>query len=184
MTGTFMDLGVVTAPSGLLALAMASWLDYWPELGQPLSHRAAAAAATGDGHIHEWLCEAIAVPAADDQPLAVQASTTRSPFDGRPAIATLQVGLGLPWPSAAAGAAPVSIGDLPVDLCGMLIGDARGLDGFTAVNSASTGGLADVTYWGRHRDAAHAQFGGATISRHGAGTRRGWLTLSRAPAPT
>ncbi|MFJ3722732.1 hypothetical protein ACIPYQ_09175 [Streptomyces sp. NPDC090045] len=61
MAETHIDLGVVTAPSGVLVLGMASWIDYWPQLGRPLSERASAAASVGGGHVHDWLCELVAV---------------------------------------------------------------------------------------------------------------------------
>ncbi len=62
------DLGVVTAPSGVLVLGMASWIDYWPHLGRPLSERASATASIGGGHIHDWMCEMTAVRAASNRP--------------------------------------------------------------------------------------------------------------------
>ncbi|MFF8264219.1 hypothetical protein [Streptomyces virginiae] len=55
MAETDIDLGVVTAPSGVLVLGMASWIDYWPQLGRPLSERASAAASVGGGHVHDRL---------------------------------------------------------------------------------------------------------------------------------
>ncbi|MEV0690758.1 hypothetical protein [Streptomyces sp. NPDC050388] len=81
MSETFVDLGSVNAPSGALVLGMAGWIDHWRELGQSLSERAKAASSSGGGHLREWLCEAVAVPAADDRPLRVRASTSPSPFD-------------------------------------------------------------------------------------------------------
>ncbi|WP_063649533.1 hypothetical protein [Streptomyces sp. CC0208] len=166
MTETGVDLGTVNAPSGMLVLGMAGWIDYWPQVGGPLSERARAAIAGGGGHLHgpedtepsAWMCEAIAVAAAADQPLQVRARTSASPFDGAPTIAVLEVELGLPWPNPD-GREPVQLGDLPVDRCGMVLGDARALDGFTGLGQ-STDGLADVTYWGKYADTVHAQFGG------------------------
>lgn len=55
----------------------------------------------GGGHLREWLCEAVAVAAADDRPLSVRTSTSPSPFDEEPTIATLEISLGLPWPETA-----------------------------------------------------------------------------------
>ncbi|MBC9718566.1 hypothetical protein H9Y04_39175 [Streptomyces sp. TRM66268-LWL] len=46
-------LGTVTAPSGVLVLGMASWIDHWPQLGAGLSARAIPAAATGGAHIRD-----------------------------------------------------------------------------------------------------------------------------------
>ncbi|MEU4091283.1 hypothetical protein [Streptomyces sp. NPDC026673] len=170
------DLGVVTAPSGVLVLGMASWIDYWPRLGGSLSRRAAAAASSGGGHVHEWLCEMVAVPAAVDVPLTVRAGTAASPFDGGPTIATLEIDLGLPWSSAAEGDGPKAIGDLPVDPCGMVLGDAIALDSWTGDGRPSDDGLADVTYWGGYADAAQREFGGEFIPRHNSRVR-GWLDL-------
>ncbi|WP_327064055.1 hypothetical protein OG196_04380 [Kitasatospora purpeofusca] len=115
MPETFVYLGSVNVPSGVLVLGMAGWIDCWRELGQPLSERVRAAASSGGGHLHEWLCEAIVVPAAADRPLEVRASTSPSPFDGQPTIATLEVGLGVPWPGTADRSVPLRLGDLPVD---------------------------------------------------------------------
>ncbi|MFE1292215.1 hypothetical protein [Streptomyces sp. NPDC058751] len=53
MSETFVDLGVVTAPSGVLVLGMAGWIDHWSKTGDPLSVRALAAAEHGGGHLHE-----------------------------------------------------------------------------------------------------------------------------------
>ncbi|MFD3655103.1 hypothetical protein [Streptomyces sp. NPDC058620] len=187
MTDTDVDLGAVTAPSGTLVLGMAAWIDYWPQVGPPLSERAAEAAATGGGHLYgpgdageptAWMCEAIAVPAAADRPLAVRARTSESPFDGEATIALLEVGLGLPWP----GGASVRLGDLPVDRCGMVLGDARALDGFVGLDGDSTDGLADVTYWGRYEEDVHALFGGERIPQHAGQGPRGWLDLPLAEA--
>lgn len=190
MTETDVDLGTVTAPSGTLVLGMAGWIDYWPQVGRPLSERARTAIATGGGHLHDpedsepsaWMCEAIAVAAAADRPLQVRAQTSASPFDGEPTIAVLEVGLGLSWPGPDDGE-PVQLGDLPVDRCGMVLGDAQALDDFTGLDGQSTDGLADVTYWGRYEDTVHAQFGGDRIPQHPSGHGpRGWLDLPLAEA--
>lgn len=175
MAETDIEMGVVTAPSGVLVLGMASWIDYWPQLGRPLSERARAAASTGSGHVHDWMCEMAAVRAAGDRPLTVRASTAASPFDGGPAIAVLEIDLGLPW-AGAPGDEPIILGDLPVDRCGMVLGDALALDSWTGDGHPSTDGLADVAYWGGDAEAAHLQFGGDLILRHG-GHVRGWLDL-------
>lgn len=177
-----MDMGTVNAPSGVLVLGMAGWIDHWPELGQSLSERARVAALSGGGHLHEWLCEAVAVPAADDRPLRVRASTSPSPFDGEPTIATLEIGLGLPWPETAARSVPVRLGDLPVDRCGMAIGDAVGLDAWTGMGDEPADGLADVFYWGLYEDDAYAQFGGERTTQYGVDGPHGWLDLPLAEA--
>ncbi len=59
----------------------------------------------------------------------------------------------------------------------MVIGDAAGLDAWTGSAGESADGLADVTYWGRYADDAHAQFGGERIAQHGADAPHGWLDL-------
>ncbi|MGW1531578.1 hypothetical protein [Streptomyces aureus] len=187
MSEIFVDLGTVDAPSGVLVLGMAGWIDEWRHLGRPLSERARTAAATGGGHLHEWLCEAVAVPAADDRPLTVRASTSPSPFDGEPTIATLEIGLGLQWPvtvdpSAAERSLPVRLGDLPVDRCGMVVGDAAVLDAWRGMADEASDGLADVFYWGRYADDAHARFGGERIARYEGDGPRGWLDLPVAEA--
>lgn len=182
MSETFVDLGNVNAPSGVLVLGMAGWIDQWRELGRPLSERARTAAAAGGGHLREWLCEAVAVPAADDRPLTVRASTSPSPFDKEPTIAILEISLGLPWPETADRTAPVRLGDLPVDRCGMVVGDAAGLDEWTGRDGDPADGLADVFYWGLYADDAHAQFGGEQIAQYGVDGPHGWLDLPVAEA--
>ncbi|MFD0374611.1 hypothetical protein [Streptomyces sp. NPDC127112] len=182
MSEFFVDLGKVTAPSGALVLGMAGWIDHWRELGQPLSERARAAAAKGGGHLREGLCEAVAVPAAADRVLMVRASTSPSPFDREPAIATLEIGLGLPWPETEDRVVPVWLGDLPVDRCGMVVGDAVGLDVWRGWDDEPADGLADVFYWGLYADNAHAQFGGERIVQHGVDGPHGWLDLTVAEA--
>jgi hypothetical protein len=182
MPEMFVDLGSVNAPSGVLVLGMAGWIDQWPALGRPLSERAREAASSGGGHLREWLCEAVAVPAAADRALRVRASTSPSPFDEEPTVATLEIALGFPWPETADLPAPVRLGDLPVDRCGMVIGDAVGLDAWTGLEGEPADGLADVTYWGRYEDDAHAQFGGERIAQHGVDGPYGWLDLPLAEA--
>ncbi|MGW6420272.1 hypothetical protein [Streptomyces sp. NPDC055055] len=164
-------LGSVTAPSGVLALGMAGAVDCWADSGRPLSARGLDAARAGGGHLHlpedadpeEWYAEAVVVAAANDRPLPVRAETAASPFDGEPTVSVLEVDLLLPWP-AERGPDPVPLGDLPVDRCGMVVGDARALDGFVGLAGESVDGLADVTYWGLHKDAAHAEFGGEPLA--------------------
>ncbi len=182
MPETFIDLGTVNAPSGVLVFGMAGWIDYWRELGRPLSERAKAAAASGGGHLREWLCEAVAVPASDDRSLRVRASTSPSPFDEEPAIATLEISLGRKWPEYVDRSVPIPLGDLPVDRCGMVIGDAIGLDVWTGMNDEPADGLADVFYWGRYADDAHAEFGGERIAQYGVDGPHGWLDLPLAEA--
>ncbi|MEV7599463.1 hypothetical protein AB0O91_19000 [Kitasatospora sp. NPDC089797] len=182
MPETFLDLGSVTAPSGVLVLGLAGWIDYWPELGRPLAERARAAAAAGGAHLRDGECEAVAVPAAADRPLQVRATVSPSPFDEEPTVATLEIELGLPWPGGPDRSTPVPLGDLPVDRCGMVIGDATGLAAWTGPDDESTDGLADVTYWGRYEEDAHARFGGERIAQYGAAGPYGWLDLPVAEA--
>ena len=167
------ELGSVTVPSGVLVLGMAGWIDYWPQLGESLSQRAAAAARRRGGHLRDWLCEAIAVRASSG-PLPVRATASPSPFDGEPAVAVLDVDLGMSWPAGPARDL-VLLGDLPVDRCGMVLGDASALDTFAGINGKTTDGLADLAYWGRHADQAHAAFGGEVLASPG--HARGWLDL-------
>ncbi|MDX3725936.1 hypothetical protein [Streptomyces caniscabiei] len=182
MPETFVDLGSVSAPSGVLVLGMAGWIDHWRELGQPLSERARAVSLSGGGHLREWLCEAVAVPAAADRTLTVRATTSPSPFDEEPTIATLEISLGRVWPGTAERSVPVRLGDLPVDRCGMVIGDAVGLDVWTGMDDEPVDGRADVTYWGRYEDDAYAQFGGERIAQYGVDGLHGWLDLPVAEA--
>ncbi|WP_457033716.1 hypothetical protein [Kitasatospora sp. P5_F3] len=171
MSETSVDLGVVTAPSGVLVLGMAGWIDHWSELGDPLSVRALVAAEQGGGHLHEpadgpsrdWSCEAVAVPAATDRPLKVRAETGES-YDG-PVVTVLEIDLGVPWPGDPDGE-PIRLGDLPIDRCGMVLGDARALDSFVGLPGESIDGLADVTYWGKYEDDAHVRFGGERTPRY------------------
>lgn len=167
------ELGSVTVPSGVLVLGMAGWIDYWPQLGQSLSRRAAAAAMRGGGHLRDGLCEAIAVRASSG-PLPVRATASPSPFEGEPTVAVLEVDLGMSWPAGTARHG-VLLGDLPVDRCGMILGDASALDTFVGISGGATDGLADVAYWGRHADQAHAVFGGEVLPSPG--RPRGWLDL-------
>lgn len=162
-------LGPVTAPSGVLVLGKAGWIDHREDGAPPLSGRALAMAAAGGGHLHDggaagpepWGFEAVAVPAATDRPLPVRAWTSPSPFDGEPVISALEISLGLPWTH---GPTPLPLGGLPVDRCGMILGDARALDTFEGLNGTSVNGLADLTYWGRYADEAQAVFGGGPTS--------------------
>ncbi|WP_316526670.1 hypothetical protein [Kitasatospora brasiliensis] len=181
MSETFVDLGFVTAPSGVVVLGMAGWIDYWREVGEPLSVRAGVAAKAGGGYLREEECEAVAVPAAADRPLAVRATTEPSMFDEEPTIATLEIELGLPWPEGVDG--PVLLGDLPVDRSGMVIGDGVGLDAWTGQEDEPADGLGDVTFWGRYEEDAHARFGGERIPHPGGVDGvYGWLDVPMAEA--
>ncbi|MFG2775232.1 hypothetical protein [Streptomyces sp. NPDC048350] len=184
-TRAYTELGAVTAPSGALVLGKGGWIDWWPQVGRPLSERAGEAAARGGGHLYgpeggepsSWECEAVVVPAAQDRPLPVRARTSPSPFDGEPTISVLEVDLGLPWTEGRSDA-PVVLGDLPVDRCGMVLGDACALDSFVGPDGESLDGLADLTYWGRYEKEAHAEFGGERIPQTSWGHGPyGWLDL-------
>lgn len=176
MLGDAVELGAVTAPCGLLVLGMAGSMDWWSEYGPALSQRAAATfGSLRGGHISDGQAEAVVVAAASDRSLPVRATTSPSPFDGSPTITVLEVELGLPWDERASALASL-IGDLPVDRCGMVLGDARALDSFVGLGGHSTDGLADVAYWGKHADAVQADLGGERLPSPGG--PRGWLDLS------
>lgn len=181
MAGTLVELGSVTAPSGVLVFGMAGWIDYWPQAGRGLFERAVTVVADGGGHLRDGLCEAVAVSVAADRPLRVRASTSPSPFDGEPTIAVLEVELGVSWP-VGHGEETLLLGDLPVDRCGMVLGDGQALDGFVGLGGASTDGLADLAYWGRHAEAAQVVFGGERLGSPGGA--RGWLDLPVGEAET
>lgn len=174
--GPVVEFGAVTAPSGLLVVGMAGWMDCWSEGGEPLSRRAEAVVpGFGGAHFSQWQGEAVVVAAARDRPLPVRASTAPSPFDGELAIAVLEVDLGLAWPNSGSSA-PLLIGDLPVDRCGMVVGDAVALDSFVGLGADSIDGLADVTYWGKYADAVHADLGGEILGSQG--HSYSWLDVS------
>jgi hypothetical protein len=177
MVQTWRPLGDVTVPSGVLVLAMAGWVDYWPTLGEALSVRAIRSVATGPAHLRDWRCEAIAVPAAPDRPLPVRASTYPSPFGDDPVIEILEVDLGVPISHVTSTAGPLHVGDLPIDRCGTVIGDATALDQWIGLCRKSTSGLADVYYWGRDEDAARQTLGGDPIMGPGRSAVVGWLDI-------
>ncbi|WP_189272012.1 hypothetical protein [Kitasatospora griseola] len=164
MSEECVDLGFVTVPSGVLVLGMASWIDRWPELGAPLSERAGAAAAAGGGYLWDDECEAVAVRAAGGGELRVRARTALSWCTEERVISLLEVDLGVPWTGE--GDAPIPLGDLPVDRCGMVVGDGVALDAWIGPAGEPTHGLADVSYWGLHADDAHAQFGGQRMASY------------------
>lgn len=58
----------------------------------------------------------------------------------------------------------------------MVLGDALALGSWTGDGHPPIDGLADVAYWGGYAEAAHRQFGGDLILRHGSQVR-GWLGL-------
>ena len=176
----FVQIGEVTAPSGMLVLGMAGWIDYWPVIGESLSQRAASAIECGDGYLRQFECEAVAVAAASDRPLPVSASLSPFPFDNAPTIATLQVGLGRPWTGE--GQAAVPLGDLPVDHCGMVIGDATGFDSWSGLGGTTIDGLADVVFWGALAPLAHRVFGGQDLTALGRPEVYGCLDLPVAKA--
>jgi hypothetical protein len=171
-------LGEVSVPSGVFVLAMAGWVDTWPDLGRPLSERAAAAAANGGAHLHEWLCEAIAVPTATGV-LPVSAIAQPAVWDPVDTIAVLEVDLGLPWTTFGSDDTPVLLGDLPVDRCGMVLGDAAALDSWVGFmkGEPSIDGLADLSYHGKDEELVRHQFGGERLLRHPDWGPYGWRDL-------
>ena len=93
----------------------------------------------------------------------MRATASPSPFGGESAVAILEVDLGMSWPADTARDV-VLLGDLPVDRCMMVLGDASALDVFVGISGGTTDGLADVAYWGLHEDEAHAVFGGEVLT--------------------
>ena len=176
----FVQIGEVTAPSGALVLGMASWIDYWPVIGEPLSRRAASAVKSGGGHLRQYECEAVAVAAAPDRPLSVSASSSPSPFDSAPTIATLQVDLGRPWTGEDQAAVP--LGDLPVDHCGTVLGDAVGFESWSGLGGTTIDGMADVVFWDTLAPLAHSKFGGQELTAVGRPEVYGWLDIPVAQA--
>ncbi len=173
----FVELGTVDAPSGALVLAMASWVDEWQVLGDPLSVRALAMVGQGGGHLHDWLCEAVAVPAAPTRQLVVRGSFYPSPLGEGPIIDVLEVDLGVDFSTVSPSGSVVRLGDLPIDRNGMVIGDAVALDSWVGISGGSTDGLADVRYWGRYAEAAQARFGGGRIPGPAVRGVLGWSDL-------
>lgn len=62
----------------------------------------------------------------------------------------------------------------------MLLADVCALDGFVGSGGDSIDGLADVAYWGKHADTAHAELGGERL--RSPGRPRGWLDVPLAQA--
>lgn len=177
--GAWTEIGTITAPSGMLAFAMAGWADVWPNTGAPLSQRGGQAAEAGGVHVSDGLAEAVIVQADPGRPLPVRATTAPSPFDGSATIAVLEVALGVPW-RAAPGSDSILLGDLPVDRCGMVLGDAAALDGFVGLGGESIDGLADLSYWGKHANAVQGELGGERLGSPG--RPHGWLDVTLAEA--
>ncbi|WP_378078138.1 hypothetical protein [Actinoplanes sichuanensis] len=169
----------MSAPSGAVVLACAGFLDEWAELGEPLSVRAGRAVAAGGCCLRDRLAEAVAVPAGPGSltATAITRAGAYQPYDTSETIAVLTVDLDLPWAALASGSGPVSLGDLPVDRCGMVVGDARALDSWVGFlhGSRTVDGLADVRVSGRGEEQAWAHFGALPLPS-GDGCR-GWLDL-------
>ncbi|MCM0673188.1 hypothetical protein NCC78_00355 [Micromonospora phytophila] len=153
-------LGWVVAPSRSVVLACGGFLDEWTGLGEFLSVRAKRAADTGGAHLQDWVAEAVAVPAGPGA-LTVTARTRPGTYGAIDTVATLDIDLNLPWSAVSAGKEPVVLGDLPVDPCGMVIGDAVALDSWVGFLPAArtVDGLADLRIWGRGDEEAWAHFG-------------------------
>ncbi|MEU4564050.1 hypothetical protein AB0F72_37205 [Actinoplanes sp. NPDC023936] len=171
----------MAAPSGSVVLACAGFLNEWAELGEPLSVRAMRAAGAGSACIRDWLAEAGAVPAGRG-PLTVTADTRAGayqPIDASDAIAVLSIDLGLPFPAVAARKGPKLLGDLPVDRCGMVIGDARALDSWVGSLHGETtvDALADVRIWGKGAQQAWEHFDAPRLPTALGDDSHGWLDL-------
>jgi hypothetical protein len=175
MTATLAHLLV---PSRAVVLACGGFLDQWRALGEPLSARAGRAAQAGGAHLRDWLAEAVVAPAGPGK-LTVTARTRPGTYEAADTIAALDVDLDLPWPAVSAGSAPVSLGDLPVDPCGMVIGDAAALDSWVGFLPAarSVDGLADVRIVGRGAEEAWLRYGAQPIPALRDRGLHGWLDL-------
>ncbi|GAA2714349.1 hypothetical protein [Actinoplanes palleronii] len=169
-------LGRVVAPSRALVLAGTGFLDEWSELGDPLSVRALHSARAGGAHLHDWLAEATAVPTGPAT-LTVTARTRPGTYEPRPTIAVLDIDLDLPWSAVSAGTEPVPLGALPVDPCGMAIGDPVALDAWIGFGSGprTVDGLADLRLGGKGDTQASTHFSAPEIVA--TWTLHGWLDL-------
>jgi hypothetical protein len=179
MTGQV--LGQVVAPSGTVVLACGGSLDAWAELGEPLSVRAMRAAEAGGASLRDRLAEAVAVPAGSGA-LTVTADTRAgayAPADDGDAIAVLHIDLDLPWSAVSSGTDSVVLGDLPVDRCGMVIGDAHALDSWVGVvyGTQPVDGLADLTIWGKGEEETCEHFDVPLLPTSPVDGGRGWLDL-------
>ncbi|MEV6303670.1 hypothetical protein AB0M02_29965 [Actinoplanes sp. NPDC051861] len=135
-------------------------------------------AETGGGHLKDWLAEAIAVPAGSGT-LTATARTRTGIYETTDTIATIDINLNVPWSAVPAGTEPVVLGDLPVDPCGMVIGDAAALDswvGFLPV-ARSVDRLADLRVWGKGDEEAWSHFGAQPIPALRNSRLHGWLDL-------
>lgn len=175
MTATLAHLLV---PSRAVVLACGGFLDQWRALGEPLSARSVRAAQAGGAHLRAWLAEAVAVPAGPGK-LTVTAQTRPGTFEAAETIASIDVDLDLPWPAVSAGPAPVALGDLPVDPCGMVIGDAVALDSWVGFLPAarSVDGLADLRISGRGEEEAWSRYGARPLPAVRDRRLHGWLDL-------
>lgn len=119
------------------------------------------------------------MPAAPDG-ITVTAQTRPGSYDADATIAVLDIDLNLPWSSVSAGTGPVALGDLPVDRCGMVIGDAVALDSWVGFlhGSRTVDGLADLRIWGRGAELARDHFGADPIPCFAIPIMHGWLDLS------
>ncbi|GIE77096.1 hypothetical protein Aph02nite_30460 [Actinoplanes philippinensis] len=176
-------LAHLLVPSRAVVLACGGFLDQWAALGTPLSVRALRAAGAGGGHLRDWLAEAVAVPAGPGK-VTVTARIRPGVHEPGDVIAGIDVDLDLPWPAISAGPGPVTLGDLPVDPCGMVIGDAAALDSWVGFLPAarSVDGLADLRIDGRGAEEARARYGAQPLPAIRGGQRHGWLNLPVAVA--
>jgi hypothetical protein len=171
-------LGRIVVPSGVVVLARAGSLDEWAELGEPLSVRAMQAAETGGAYLRDGLAEAVAVPAGPAA-LMVTARTRPGAYEAIDTVAALDIDLDLPWSAVSARTEPVVLGDLPVDPCGMVIGDAVALDSWVGFlhGEHSVDGLADLRIWGKGDKEAWEHFGAQPIPALHTNHLHGWLDL-------
>ncbi|WP_433797332.1 hypothetical protein [Actinoplanes sp. CA-252034] len=176
-------LAHLPAPSRAVVLACGGFLDQWAALGTPLSVRALRAAGAGGGHLRDWLAEAVAVPAGPGK-LTVTARTRPGAYEPGDTVAAIDVDLDLPWPAVSSGPGPVVLGDLPLDPCGMVIGDAAALDSWVGFLPAarSVDGLADLRLDGRGEEEARARYSAQPLPVARGRLLHGWLDLPVAVA--
>jgi hypothetical protein len=139
------------------------------------------AAEAGGGCLRDWLAEAVAAPAGP-VPLTVTADTRAGayqPLDMNNTIAVLDIDLGLPRSAISAGPGTTMLGDLPVDRCGMVIGDARALDSWIGFlhGDLTVDGLADVRIRGKGAQEAWAHYDAPPLPTPPGDDSHGWLDL-------
>ncbi|KAA2252862.1 hypothetical protein F0L68_34425 [Solihabitans fulvus] len=139
----------VTVRSGTLVVCDPGYLFEWEQNPERTKAAAVEAANGGGGAFHREYVSGVAIPVPRDRSFLVQLRL--EPDERTPSAIELVL-------SSLETASEDEIGPVSVDCARVIFADAEGLTSWK--HEEPLDGLADVAFWGRHKDRARQAFGG------------------------